>query len=101
MYRSGEDRSFLCSLVWRFIIGLLLDSALEIHQSENSIFLWNQAYGGVMLCYRVFSHDVTAAMLVSQNKELAAMLLSQLNLWELNSIFMQILSFVSVNQYGR
>ena len=24
-----------------------------------------------------------------------------LNLWELNSIFMQILSFVSVNQYGR
>ena len=28
-------------------------------------------------CYRVFSHDVTAAMLVSQNKEMAAMLVSQ------------------------
>ena len=27
--------------------------------------------------YRVFSHDVTAAMLVSQNKEMAAMLVSQ------------------------
>ena len=29
------------------------------------------------LYYRVFSHDVTAAMLVSQNKEMAAMLVSQ------------------------
>ena len=29
-------------------------------------------------CYhRVFSHDVTVAMLVSQNKEMAAMLVSQ------------------------
>ena len=27
--------------------------------------------------YIVFSHDVTAAMLVSQNKEMAAMLVSQ------------------------
>ena len=27
--------------------------------------------------YGVFSHDVTAAMLVSQNKEMAAMLMSQ------------------------
>ena len=27
--------------------------------------------------YRVFSHDVTAAMFVSQNKEMAAMLVSQ------------------------
>ena len=27
--------------------------------------------------YRVFSHDVTAAMLVSQNNETAAMLVSQ------------------------
>ena len=27
--------------------------------------------------YTVFSHDVTAAMLVSQNKEMAAMLVSQ------------------------
>ena len=29
------------------------------------------------LCYRVFSHDVTAAILVSQNNETAAMLVSQ------------------------
>ena len=43
--------------------------------------------------YRVFSHDVTRAMLVSQNKEMAAMLMPKLNLWELNSIFMQKLSF--------
>ena len=49
----------------------------------------------------MFSHDVTAAMLVSQNKEMAAMLVFELNFWELNSIFMQINSFVSVSQYGR
>ena len=29
--------------------------------------------------YKVFSHDVTAAMLVSQNNEMAAMLVSQTN----------------------
>ena len=29
--------------------------------------------------YRVFSHDVTAAILVSQNNETAAMLVSQAN----------------------
>ena len=30
-------------------------------------------------CYRVFSHDVTAAILVSQNNVTAAMLVSQTN----------------------
>ena len=34
-------------------------------------------YGG--LPYRVFSHDVTAAILVSQNNETVAMLVSQTN----------------------
>ena len=29
--------------------------------------------------YRIFSHDVTAAILVSQNNEMAAMLVSQTN----------------------
>ena len=33
----------------------------------------------VFLPYRVFSHDVTAAILVSQNNETAAMLVSQTN----------------------
>ena len=33
---------------------------------------------GVLL-YRVFSHDVTVAILVSQNNETAAMLVSQTN----------------------
>ena len=32
------------------------------------------------MLYRVFSHDVTAAILVSQNNETAAMLVSQTNL---------------------
>ena len=47
--------------------------------------------------YRVFSHDVTAAILVSQNNEMAAMLVSQPILWELNSFLMQTLSFVPIN----
>ena len=34
---------------------------------------------GVYYTYGVFSHDVTAAMLVSQNNETAAMLVSQTN----------------------
>ena len=34
---------------------------------------------GKKLHYRVFSHDVTAAILVSQNSETAAMLVSQTN----------------------
>ena len=33
----------------------------------------------VQCMYRVFSHDVTAAILVSQNNETAAMLVSQKN----------------------
>ena len=32
-----------------------------------------------VVTYRVFSHDVTAAILVSQNNETAAMLVSQTN----------------------
>ena len=33
----------------------------------------------LFVMYRVFSHDVTAAILVSQNNETAAMLVSQTN----------------------
>ena len=47
--------------------------------------------------YRVFSHDVTVAILVSQNNETAAMLVSKPILWELNSFLMQTLSFVPIN----
>ena len=36
---------------------------------------------------RVFSHDVTAAMLVSQNKEMAAMLVSQTKPLEIELYF--------------
>ena len=43
--------------------------------------------------YRVFSHDVTAAMLVSQNNEMAAMLVFQTSPVGL----MQTLYFVPIN----
>ena len=38
--------------------------------------------------HRVFSHDVTAAILVFQNNETAAMLVSKPVLWELNILLM-------------
>ena len=43
------------------------------------------------------SHDVTATILVSQNNETAAMLVSQTNFWESNSLLLQTLSFVPTN----
>ena len=49
----------------------------------------------VMPIMERFSSDVTVAMSVFRNKEMAVMILRGLN-----SIFMQILSFVSVIQYG-
>ena len=49
--------------------------------------------------YGLFSHDVTPTILVSQNNETAAMLVSQTNLWELNSFLMQKLSFIPRNLY--
>ena len=49
--------------------------------------------------YRAFSHDVTVAILVLQNKETTAMLVFQdlPILWELNSSLMQTLSFLQIN----
>ena len=44
-------------------------------ECEN--FMWSD---GATCGYRVFLHDVTAAILVSQNNETAAMLVSQTNL---------------------
>ena len=49
-----------------------MDLILESDSSAgNSQFLFH------LLTYRVFSHDVTAAILVSQNNETVAMLVSQ------------------------
>ena len=45
----------------------------------------------------MFSHDVTAAILVFQNNEMVAMLVSQTSPGELNSFLMQTLSFVLIN----
>ena len=47
--------------------------------------------------YGVFSHDVKAAILVSQNNETAAILVSQTSPLELNYFLMQTLSFVPIN----
>ena len=68
-----------------------MDLILESDSSAgNSQFLFH------LLTYRVFSHDVTAAILVSQNNETVAMFPKSV-LWELNSFLMQTLSFVPIN----
>ena len=68
-----------------------MDLILESDSSAgNSQFLFH------LLTYRVFSHDVTAAILVSQNNEMVAMFPKSV-LWELNSFLMQTLSFVPIN----
>ena len=48
---------------------------------------------------RIACSDVTAAILVYQNKEIRAILMSRNIHWELNSIFMQLYSFASSNQF--
>ena len=60
------------------------DSSVQIHCLLNGCVVEDVRKGTIsafprflLHCYRVFSHDVTAAMLVSQNKEMAAMLVSQ------------------------
>ena len=51
--------------------------------------------------YRVFSHDVTTAILVSHNNKTAAMLVCPKPvLWEMNSFLMQTLSFVPINLHS-
>ena len=47
--------------------------------------------------YRVFSHDVTVAVLVSENNETAAMLVSQTNPVGVELFLMETLSFVKIN----
>ena len=49
--------------------------------------------------YRVFSHDVTAAILVSQNNETAAMLVSQTNPVGVG-LFSYAKAFICSNQFA-
>ena len=46
--------------------------------------------------YKTFSHDVTAAILVSQNNETAAMLVSQNSIVKVEGFFLCKLSFVPI-----
>ena len=52
---------------------------LFVEKRRSKFFAFRKAMqsGKFSLSYRVFSHDVTAAILVSQNNETAAMLVSQ------------------------
>ena len=47
-------------------------------------------FHALITCNRVFSHDVTAAILVSQNNETAAMLVSQTS-----SVGVELLSYAN------
>ena len=54
-------------------------------------------YYAVEGSYRVFSHDVTAAILVSKTMKRRPCWCPKPILWELNSFLMQTLSFVPIN----
>ena len=56
---------------------ILLAEKEKIAQQRHGVILKVQLGKKAGLTYRVFSHDVTAAILVSQNNETAAMLVSQ------------------------
>ena len=65
-------------------VGLEFKSPITNHYTKN----------------RVFSHDIMAAMLMFQNKEMAAVMVYQTNPQGIELHFLEILSFVSVIQYG-
>ena len=48
----------------------------------------------------VFSHDVTAAILVSQNNETGATLVFRINPVGVELLFMKTLSFIAVNLHS-
>ena len=63
----------------RFSFGAFTNVSLLRESKPYTSFFFSGTYT-VIRFYRVFSQDVTAAMLVSQNKEIAAMLVSQTKL---------------------
>ena len=56
-------------MLFTVAVAVIIAIAIRATSSEFQV--------GKISCYRVFSHDVKAAMLVSKNKEMAAMLVSQ------------------------
>ena len=69
----------------------------DIYMYDELCYTYSCSYGD----YRWFSSDVTAAIFVSQNNEMAAIFGSQIILWDFNSILIQTFPIVSALQYGR
>ena len=61
--------------------------SLQIHEARNKAFVFLS-----LSLHRVFSHDVTAAILVSQTMKRRPCWRPKPILWELNSFLMQTLS---------
>ena len=81
--KSTEIRFQIISVNFDFknIYVSVTDIGLRIFWQQYN---YEKSFGHVLILhiisfYRVFSHDVTAAILVSQNNETAAMLVSQTN----------------------
>ena len=55
----------------------MFNDPISFGASEADLFNNQDIFSLVIIFYRVFSHDVTAAILVSQNNETVAMLVSQ------------------------
>ena len=67
--------SVFCKSVYVFSIDIIFFLHSYIHLKSN----FHRFYLIAEPIYRVFSHDVAAVILVSQNNETAAMLVSQTN----------------------
>ena len=72
---------------WFFLLGASFCDLRESVAFNYQIF----AFLNETTCNRVFSHDVTAAILVSQNNETAAMLVSQTS-----PVTVELFSYVNI-----
>ena len=83
--RFMKSKNFHFQIEANFKTFLMKMSLHENRKKFSYRWLWTSphfetdVWGKWKMTYRVFSHDVTAAILVSQNNETAAMLVSQTN----------------------
>ena len=78
-----------------------MTSAIPVQCSYLLSYHANWKLVTLLVRNRAFSYDVTAAILVFQNKETAAILVNQAIPGGINLFLMQKSSFILVNQNGR
>ena len=80
---------------WRRFISRL--NLIFTYKSRDHVINYKASYRLYITIYRVFSHDVTAAILVSKTIKRRPCWCPKPILWELNSFLMQTISFVPIH----